>query len=65
MEPEKRKQTALHFAVQAKDRKMVEILISNPVVKEQLVGITDYNNKTALDWARELQLPEIEGLLKG
>lgn len=42
------KQTALHFAVQRKDEKMVEILVRNPSVKKKLVNITDNNNETAL-----------------
>lgn len=32
------KQTALHFAVQRKDAKMVEILARNPIVKKKLVN---------------------------
>ncbi len=64
MDPKERNQTALHIAVQAKDEKMVKILISNPAVRKQLIGIIDHDKNTALDLAKKLELVEIEKLLK-
>lgn len=46
-----RKQTALHFAVQAKDKAMVEALMLDTEKGTKLITIQDYNNLTAVDWA--------------
>lgn len=54
MNPEKRNQTALHFAVQGDGdnfEKIVRLLLSDQDKADNLVGIKDHWGQTALHWA--------------
>ncbi|NGX43507.1 MAG: Phosphocholine transferase AnkX [Chlamydiae bacterium] len=64
MDPEGRKQSALHFAVQGKNQEIVKLLLSRDDVASTLVGLQDEHGQTALDWAKKLHLSNIEELLK-
>ncbi|MBF5059066.1 ankyrin repeat domain-containing protein [Candidatus Neptunochlamydia vexilliferae] len=44
--------TVLHLAAHANRPEIVKLLLSNNSVKGGLIGLKDYNNETALDWAK-------------